>query len=144
MQWWAWVIVGAILLGSELTFVNAQFYLVFLGAAALLVGLLAGIGMVQADWLEWVIFAALAAISMVSFRRTVYQRLQRRLPVMPQGPAGEVLVLQQDLSPGASCRLEHRGTSWTAVNGGREPIAAGARARVSRIDGLTLIVHGEP
>src|ERR1700722_12101289 len=40
MQWWGWVTVGAILLGSELTFVNAQFYLVFVGGAALIVGLL--------------------------------------------------------------------------------------------------------
>ena len=38
MEWWAWITVGAILLGSELTFVNAQFYLVFIGGAALLVG----------------------------------------------------------------------------------------------------------
>jgi inner membrane protein len=144
MQWWAWVIVGAILLGSELTFVNAQFYLVFLGASALLVGLLAGIGVVHADWLEWVIFAVLATISMLTFRRMVYERLQRKLPVVPLGPSGEVVVLQQELAPGATCRLEHRGTSWNAVNGGRASIAAGGRARVSRIDGLTLVVHGEP
>ena len=30
---------GAILLGAELGFVNAQFYLVFIGSAALVVGL---------------------------------------------------------------------------------------------------------
>ena len=40
MHWWVWIVIGAILLGSELAFVEAQFYLVFLGAAALVVGLL--------------------------------------------------------------------------------------------------------
>ena len=40
MQWWAWIAVGAILLGSEMTLVNAQFYLVFIGSAALVVGLM--------------------------------------------------------------------------------------------------------
>ena len=39
MSWWGWIIAGAILLGAELTFVNAQFYLVFVGSAAILVGL---------------------------------------------------------------------------------------------------------
>jgi len=29
MEWWAWIAVGAILLVSELAFVDAQFYLVF-------------------------------------------------------------------------------------------------------------------
>jgi membrane protein implicated in regulation of membrane protease activity len=144
MQWWAWVVVGAILLGSELTFVNAQFYLVFLGVSALIVGLFTGLGLLHADWLEWLIFAALAAVSMVTFRRAIYERWQRKLPHVPFGPAGELVVLPESLAPGASCRLEHRGTSWTVVNGGREALALGARARVSRIDGLTLVVHGEP
>ena len=37
MQWWAWIAVGAILLGSELAFVDAQFYLVIVGGSALVV-----------------------------------------------------------------------------------------------------------
>ena len=43
MNWWGWVIVGAIFLGAELTWVSAQFYLVFVGVAALCVGLVAGL-----------------------------------------------------------------------------------------------------
>ena len=39
MQWWAWVAGGGILLGAELAFVDAQFYLVLLGASAMVVGL---------------------------------------------------------------------------------------------------------
>ena len=47
MYWWAWIAVGAILLGSELAFVDAQFYLVFVGASAFVVGMLqlAGVGL---------------------------------------------------------------------------------------------------
>ena len=40
MTWWAWMILGALLsLVSELFAVEAQFYLVFLGVSAALVGL---------------------------------------------------------------------------------------------------------
>jgi len=35
MHWWAWIAVGAILLGSELAFIDAQFYMVFVGARGL-------------------------------------------------------------------------------------------------------------
>jgi membrane protein implicated in regulation of membrane protease activity len=141
MQWWAWVVAGAILLGSELAFVDAQFYLVFVGGAALVVGLsqLAGAGLAMGP--QWLMFAALAAISMVSFRRRIYERMRRGLPEMPGGPVGESVVLPADLAPGAGCRLEFRGSSWSAVNGGRLLIAAGAKARIRRVDGLTLIVH---
>lgn len=143
MQWWAWITVGAVLLGSELTFVNAQFYLVFIGAAALVVGFLDLAGIHAADWLQWALFALLATGSLVGFRRRVYERMRRRLPSMRTGPEGEIVVLPQALPPGEYCRLEYRGCSWSAVNGGAVMIAAGARARIARVDGLTLVVQSE-
>ena len=143
MQWWAWIAVGAILLGSELAFVDAQFYLVFVGASACLVGFLQLTGLGMADWLQWLLFAALAAISVFTFRRQIYDRLRRKLPALKGGPAGEIVTLPTELPPGATCRLEYRGGSWSAVNGGSAAIAAGARARIDRVDGLTLVVHGE-
>jgi hypothetical protein len=144
MQWWAWVAVGAILLGSELAFVDAQFYLVFLGLAALIVGFLGVSGWILTVWLQWIAFAGLAAVSMFAFRRRIYDRLRRNLPRMNQGPAGETVVLPDALPPGETCRVEFRGSSWSARNGGPLLIAAGTRARIERVDGLTLVVHGEP
>jgi membrane protein implicated in regulation of membrane protease activity len=143
MQWWAWIAVGAILLGSELAFVDAQFYLVFVGAAALLVGFLSLTGADLAVWLQWLIFTVLAAVSMVGFRRRIYERMRRALPIMRSGPAGEVVTLTADLPPGETCRIEYGGSSWNAINGGTSVIAAGARARIERVDGLTLVVHAD-
>lgn len=141
MQWWAWITVGAILLGAELSFVNAQFYLVLIGAAALVVGLLGLAGAGLADWLQWALFAGLAAVSLAAFRGRLYARVSRRLPHVHLGPKGETVILPQTLAPGASCRLEHRGSSWSAVNGGSTTLQAGAEARIARVDGLTLVVH---
>jgi len=100
---------------------------------------LAGLG--APAWLQWLIFAALAASSMLTFRRRIYERMRRTLPSVKAGPAGEIVTLPQTLSPGETCRLEFRGSSWSAVNGGQAPIAAGAQARIERVDGLTLVVH---
>jgi membrane protein implicated in regulation of membrane protease activity len=143
MEWWAWILVGAILLGSELSFVDAQFYLVFVGASAFVVGMLQLTGLGMPEWLQWLVFAVLAATSVFTFRRRIYERLRRKLPAMKGGPAGEVVTLPIELPPGESCRLEYRGGSWSAVNGGHAVIAAGARARIARVDGLTLVVHGD-
>jgi membrane protein implicated in regulation of membrane protease activity len=143
MEWWAWIAVGAVLLGSELGFVDAQFYLVFVGASALVVGVLDLAGLLPAVWMQWLLFAILAAFSMVAFRRRIYERMRRKLPNMKQGPVGETVVLPAELPPGETCRLEYCGSSWNAVNGGNSPIAAGQRARIDRVNGLTLVVHGE-
>jgi membrane protein implicated in regulation of membrane protease activity len=143
MEWWAWIAVGAILLGSELAFVDAQFYLVFVGASAFAVGMLQLTGLGMPVWLQWLIFAALAITSLIIFRQRIYDRMRRKLPPLKGGPAGEVVTLPVDLPPGESCRLEYRGCSWSALNGGKTAIAAGAKARIERVDGLTLVVHGE-
>jgi membrane protein implicated in regulation of membrane protease activity len=143
MQWWAWVTVGALLLGSELTFVNAQFYLVFVGAAALVVGFLNLAGALPAVWIQWALFALLAIVSLLTFRRRVYERIRGTLPDIKLGPRGETVILPAELPPGESCRLEFRGCSWSAVNGGRSVIAAGGRARIDRVEGLTLVVHAD-
>ena len=143
MQWWAWITVGALLLGSELTFVNAQFYLVFIGAAALAVGFLNIAGALPADWTQWSLFALLAIVSLLAFRRRIYERVRRKLPDITLGPKGEIVILPAELPPGESCRLEFRGCSWNAVNGGGSVIAAGARARIARVEGLTLVVHAD-
>ncbi len=143
MEWWAWIAIGAILLVSEMAFVDAQFYLVFVGASALVVGFLDLSGLLPAVWMQWLLFAVLAVSSMVAFRRRIYDRLRRKLPAMKQGPAGETVVLPAALQPGETCRLEYCGSSWSALNGGKSPIAAGQRARIDRVSGLTLVVHGE-
>ena len=40
MPWWGWFVLAAALLAVELFVIDAQFYLVFLGVSAALVGLL--------------------------------------------------------------------------------------------------------
>jgi len=37
MQWWGWIIVGGLLLGAAITFVDLQFYMVFVGLYAVIV-----------------------------------------------------------------------------------------------------------
>ena len=39
MVWWGWMILGAVVFFAELVAIDAQFYLVFIGLSAALVGL---------------------------------------------------------------------------------------------------------
>ena len=80
MSWWGWIIAGAILLGAELAFVNAQFYLVFIGSAAIVVGLVTSVTPALASWAQWAIFGVLAIVSMVTFRSRIYRKLRGQVP----------------------------------------------------------------
>ena len=142
MMWWAWVVGGAILLGAELAFIDAQFYLVFVGVSAIVVGAVALALPSSATWLHWALFAVLAIVSVSSFRRSIYARLRRDMPsAVQRGPAGDLVTLPDALAPGASCQIEYRGSHWTATNGSPHSIAAGAQVRITRVQGLSLVVQ---
>ena len=143
MQWWAWIAVGAVLLGSELAFIDAQFYLVFVGGSAIIVGFLSLTGVLPELWMQWALFGVLAVVLVLVFRRRIYALLRKNIPDMEYGPVGGTLVLPTALQPGDSCRLEYCGSSWNATNGGGSAILAGQTARIDRVNGLTLVVHGE-
>ena len=143
MAWWAWMIFGVVLLSAELLAIDAQFYLVFLGVSAILVGLAGIAGPDLPLWVEWLSFAALSVLMMFTLRRQLYEKVRGRALGTVESDVGGRLALAQELAPGKSCRTEYRGASWTAVNVGAQPIAAGSEARIESVDGLTLRVRAE-
>jgi membrane protein implicated in regulation of membrane protease activity len=141
MNWWVWVVGGAILLGSEMGLINAEFYLVFVGGAAILTGLLTLTEPAFPAWAQWALFALLAAGSTVGFRAKLYEHLHRHSPKVATGPQGGELLLPSALAPGATCQAEHGGSFWTICNDSEAPLAAGSRVRIARVQGLTLMVR---
>lgn len=140
MPWWGWIIFGAVMFGSELMVVDAAFYLVFIGAAAIITGLvlLAGFGI--EPWMQWMLFGVLAIVTMVIFRKKLYEKIRGNQSHYPSGPAGESLQVSEALSPGQSCRMDYRGTTWTVRNDGSTTIAKGQTVAIRKVDGLTLLV----
>lgn len=143
MTWWGWMILGAVLFGAELVAVDAQFYLVFLGISAALVGLLSLFGLAMPEWGQWLVFAALALISMFTFRKSLYEKIRGNVPGFREGIAGESLLIPADLDPGKTLRASFRGSTWTVVNEGSSRIDGGTRALVTRSEGLTLFVSND-
>lgn len=142
MPWWGWVLVGAILLGSEL-FVTTEFYLVFLGLASLGVGLLVLVlGLV--GWQQWLAFAVLAVLFLVNFRRRVWSLMRRDTEGVADRVVGEFGTASRRIEPGDTGSVELRGSVWTARNAGDAPLEAGDRVRAVGMNGLTLEVRREP
>ena len=137
MSWWGWLIVGIVLIGAELM-TDAAFYLIFAGAAAVLVGLLGLAGVALPVWAQWVAFSVSAIALMVLFRRKLYDRLRGGLPEFQHPAVGAVVVVTEEVAPGGRTRVRLQGTDWSAVNTGPMAIAAGADARVVEADGVEL------
>lgn len=143
MTWWSWLILGAILLGAELIAIDAQFYLVFLGVSAALVGLAALFGLSMPEWAQWMLFAVLALLSMFTFRKQLYEKIRGEARGFRETLAGNSVTVNVTLEPGKETRLQFRGSDWTAVNVGDKAIETGSRATIVSVDGLTLHIASE-
>lgn len=143
MTWWTWMILGALLLGAEMFAIDAQFYLVFLGISAALVGLADLLGLAVPEWAQWVAFAVLALVFMVTFRRSLYLKIRGGGDSFPETMSGESVNVTSDIAQGADARLEYRGSEWTALNVGDALIKSGSKAKIVNVDGLTLHINAD-
>ncbi len=143
MLWWHWMILGSAILGAELFAIDAQFYLVFLGISAALVGVADLVGIEMSEWMQWTAFAALSLISFFTFRKSLYLKIRGGAVGFRASISGDTVNIVEELAAGSESRTEFRGTKWTVRNTGSAAIAAGSRARVVKVDGLTLHVEAE-
>jgi len=143
MAWYGWMILGAVLLGAELFAIDAQFYLVFMGVSAALVGFASMFGIVMPEWAEWLAFALLSLISMFTFRKSFYEKIRGGAVGFHASIPGNTVEIAEELAPGKETRAEYRGTIWTMRNIGDGAIPAGSRAEVVEVDGLTLHITAE-
>ena len=143
MTWWGWMILGAVLLGAELFAVDAQFYLVFLGVSAVVVGLASLFGIVMPEWGQWLTFAIVALLFFVTFRKALYNKIRGGGQGFADTISGGSVTATDEVLPGADGRAKYRGSEWTIRNVGERAISSGARAKVVQVDGLTLHVEAE-
>ena len=141
MTWWAWMVVGIVLLGVELFAIDLQFYLVFIGLGAIVVGIVELVAPGLPGWVPWILFAVLSLTAMFTIRRQLYQLLRGSAVGLTDSAIGARLTIRELLAPGGSCRTEYRGSQWTAINVGNEAIPAGGTAVIDAVDGLNLRIR---
>jgi hypothetical protein len=138
--WWGWIVAGALLLALELM-VPTDFFVVFLGVAALMVGGVGLAGLELPVWGQWLLFGALSLVLLVAVRGPLKRRLPAGDPRVDDALVGEIALIHEHLAAGATGRAELRGTQWTARNDEPTALEPGARARVERVEGLVLHVR---
>lgn len=144
MVWWYWMVLGLALLAAEMT-TPGGFYILFFGLSALLVGTMAGLGIVELDWLQWLLFSVIAIGSLLVFRGPLMTRMSRGHQALADvdSMVGEVAIPLEPLASGATGKAELRGTTWTAKNVGPTDLRKDQRGKVKNVDGLTLWITGE-
>lgn len=141
MTWSAWVIFGLGLLVFEIL-TPGGFFTVFFGLAAFVVALLVRFGLLDSGSFQWLLFAVLGTVLIVVLRPLVRRRFETNTPKVDQLVAQTAIALE-DFDGNGRGRVELRGASWSGVYSGGGTVVKDDRLRVTKVDGLSLMVEKE-
>jgi membrane protein implicated in regulation of membrane protease activity len=135
---WAWIILGVVLIGIELVAPGAFF--LWLGLAAIATGLLDAV--LDLSWQASGLLFALLCVAAVILGRTITRPKMQDEPQAEmlnrrgQALVGRVFTLETPIKDGEG-RIRVDDSSWRVTGADR---FAGAKVRVVRIEGSTLVV----
>ena len=139
MAWWIWIGAGVVLALIELL-AGGELWLLFAGVSAIVVGLLAGVGMTDLA-AQFLVFSVLAVSAFFVRRRLT--RPADTGKVGSESLVGELGPATTTILPATPGTVEFRGSSWRARSATGHPIEAGTVVRVVRMEGITLFVEPE-
>jgi inner membrane protein len=141
LTWWAWLIVGIVLMVAELLFPTG-FFLFFFGVGGVVTGVFALLGLVPSFVAQGLLFVGISLASVILLRKPLLAKFNfRNRTHIVDSLVGETAHALEPIAPQAFGKVELRGSSWSALNTGSVPIGADVRCRVEKIEGLTLHVR---
>jgi hypothetical protein len=144
MTWWLWAALGLVLVAVEIA-TPGGFFFIFFGLAGLVVALLAFAGLADALSFQILLFSVFSVVSLLLFRNPLLRWMARHTPktVDVDSFVGELAVAASAIPPGGAGQAQLRGSAWNARNASQAAIAAGARCRVTRVEGLVIWIEPE-
>jgi membrane protein implicated in regulation of membrane protease activity len=138
IAWWYWISLGLFLLLVE-ALTPGGFYLLFIGIAALVVGILALA--VDVSWIQISLFGVLSAVLITTLRKPMVERL-RKSTTQADTPEfiGESARAVEMIKAGREGKIELRGSIWNARNSGTEDLAENAACTIISRDGIRMVV----
>jgi len=139
MVWWIWVLAGFALLAIEMA--STTMHVGFFGLGAFIEGLVVATGFGGPLWAQILTCTVVSLVLLFFVRPPVMRRLKLNETRVVDSLVGEGAIAIETLGPGAIGKAEMRGSTWNAMNTGTAPLLAGQRARVERVDGLTIHIR---
>lgn len=136
-----WIIAGLALVIAE--FMISGLVVIFFGVAALIVGSLKYLGLLDDTTWELTLFAVLSILSLVFVRRFLNDKLmgkerQRQGDEDSAGLIGQRATVADTFNNGTGT-VNYRGARWQAQSS--QPLEAGQTVRITQHDGLWLTVE---
>jgi inner membrane protein len=138
IAWWYWICMGLFLLLYE-AMTPGGFFLLFIGIAAIIVGVLAL--SVHTAWIQVTLFAVLSAVLIVTLRKPMVERVRRTTQQADKPELiGETARAIEMIGAGKHGKIELRGSIWHARNSDDSDLLENAACIIIAREGIQLVV----
>jgi len=132
-----WLVLGIVLVGLELF--TGTFVVMFFAVGALLTALIAWLGVIDSLPIQIVIFTLLSGGGLFYFRDKLKIGYKGETGTL-KSDIGSVVYLDSDVGVGGQTEVHYQGARWPAVNESGRVLTKGSPVKVSKVDGVTLIL----
>lgn len=133
-----WGAAGLLLILADVVF--GTFFVMFLGAGALITAALLWMGIPLNNTMQWLIFAAISGLGVLLLRKKLMQWFGPSTEDRFQEHKGQPVLVTETVSPGKSGKVKYRGTEWQAATDENEELQAGEQAIITHLNGIVVYI----
>ncbi len=133
-----WGAAGLLLILADVVF--GTFFVMFLGAGALITAALLWMGIPITNTMQWLIFAAISGLGVLLLRKKLMQWFGPSTEDRFQEHKSQPVLVTETVSPGKSGKVKYRGTEWQAATEENEELQAGEQAIITHLDGIVVYI----
>jgi inner membrane protein len=135
--WWG--VAGVAMIIADLVF--GTFFILFVGAGALITAILIWAGVLPDPTWQWVVFAATSTAGLVLLRKRLVTAFGRGSKDEYDEHRGQKVQITEDIPANGIGRVSYRGATWQARSVNGESIPSGTNAIIRKTDGIILEIE---
>jgi len=134
-----WGAAGILLIIGDVVF--GTFFVMFLGAGALITATLLWTGVSLNNAAQWLTFSAVSALGVLLLRPKLMQWFGPSSEERFEEHKGQTVVVVEDVLPGKTGKIKYRGAEWQSATTEADSISAGENAVITHLDGIVVYIR---
>jgi len=134
-----WGAAGLLLIIADVVF--GTFFVMFLGAGALITGGLLWMGISMNSTAQWLTFSAISALGVLLLRQKLLHWFGPSREERFEEHKGQTVVVVEEVSQGKTGKVKYRGAEWQSATTEADTLSVGENAIITHLDGIVVYIR---
>lgn len=134
-----WGAAGLLLILADVAF--GTFFVMFLGAGALITASILWMGIPMNTASQWLTFSGLSTMGVVLLRKKLMQWFGPSKEERFEEHKGQTVLVTESITPANPGKVKYRGAEWQAATNNDDSFDKGENAVITHLDGIVVYIR---